>query len=211
MRAWGRISYRTIAPHDGDVLLPIPFHRQEHALSCEAASLKMALAYRGISVRESDVAEAIGVDSTPKSEQGGRVIWGDPEKGFVGDQDGRMFSTGYGVHWSPVSKAANRWRLAAVIQGWSAPQLAAQLQIGNPIIAWGFVGSGKPYEWQTPEGRVVRTVSREHVFVLNGFRGSAAAPEGFYLMDPIYGQRYQDTAEFMDNWSVLGQSGVVIY
>jgi len=210
MRLWGQFSYRAVAPYEGDILLPIPFYPQEHSLSCEAASLRMALAYRGIPVPESEVIAEIGADPVQKTQRDGRTVWGDPDKGFVGDIDGRMFATGYGVHWGPVARAANRWRLAQAVQGWDAAALATQLRLGNPVIGWGYVGSGEPYEWTTPDGKAVRTVYREHVFVINGFRGDAGAPEGFYYMDPIYGQRYADADDFMKRWSVFGRSGVLI-
>lgn len=210
MRLWGQFSYRAVAPYEGDILLPIPFYPQEHSLSCEAASLRMALAYRGIPVPESEVIAEIGTDPTPKTEQEGRIIWGDPDRGFVGSIDGRMFATGYGVHWGPVARAANRWRLAQAVQGWDATTLATQLRLGNPVIGWGYVGSGDPYEWETTDGKVVRTVFREHVFVINGFRGDVSSPEGFYFMDPIYGQRYEGADEFMRRWAIFGRSGVLI-
>jgi uncharacterized protein YvpB len=211
-RAWGRFSYRAVAPYEGDILLPVPFDAQDHALSCEAAALKMALAYRGVAVTEDDIMDLIGYDPTPRTKDAnGTVHWGDPNTAFVGSIDGRMMSTGYGVHWKPVARAANEWRLAQVIQGWTATEAAQQLALGNPIIAWGYVGPGTPYEWLTPDGKRVRTVLREHAFVLNGFRGTVDAPEGFYFMDPVYGQRYLPTADFLKNWGVFGNAGVILY
>lgn len=211
-RAWGRLSYRAVVPYGDDIFLPVRFDPQDHALSCEAAALKMALAYRGIAVTEEDIMAVIGYDKTPRTKDAqGRTRWGDPDVAFVGDINGRMMETGYGVHWGPVSRAANVWRLAQVIQGWTAQELAQQVALGNPVVAWGFVGPGTPYEWLTPSGRRIRTVLREHAFVVNGFRGPADNPEGFFLVDPVYGQRYLPLKAFLENWSAFSNAGVIIY
>ncbi len=85
----------------------VAFHRQEHALSCEIASLKMALSYYGVDVSETQLISELPVD-TPGPRQPGN-IWGDPEKGFVGNIDGTMPNSGYGVYEKPIaSVAANR-------------------------------------------------------------------------------------------------------
>jgi hypothetical protein len=77
-------------PPKPTVLLPALFHKQEHALSCEAATLKMALSVFGADVSESEILKYLPYDKTPKK----NGVWGDPNKGFVGKVDGVGFVDG---------------------------------------------------------------------------------------------------------------------
>jgi hypothetical protein len=210
-RAWGRLAAAAARPADIGALLPIVFDAQDHALSCEVAALKMALAVRDIRVSESELIAAVGFDPTPKRHEAGRIVWGDPQKGFVGDIDGRMPDTGYGVYADPIARAAQKWNAARAVKGLTPRQLAEELVVGNPVIVWGYLGDGDLYEWQTPEGKTVQAVLHEHTFTAYGFRGSPERPEGFLLMDPIYGPRYWDTQELFDRMEKLGYSGVILY
>ncbi len=86
--------------------LAVPFHRQEHRLSCEAAALYMALQYRGVSVTENQIISRVGFDPTPKK----NGVWGDPNVAFVGDINGSQPGTGYGVYAAPIAKVAAAYR-----------------------------------------------------------------------------------------------------
>jgi len=210
-RAWGRFSTNGVTPRAGDTVLPITFDPQDHALSCEIATLKMVLAYRGAGVPESTLIRLVGTDGVAKTTRDGELLWGDPNKGFVGNIDGRMPATGYGIYWEPIAGAARAYREASVIYALTPPEIAEQIREGNPLIVWGYLGSGERLQWRTPEDAVINAVLHEHTFVLHGFRGSVGDPKGFYLMDPIYGERYWDTDTFMDNWKALGYHGVAVY
>lgn len=198
--------------------LDVPFLRQERSLSCEAATLRMALAYRGVRIPERELLAAIGVDPTPRS---GNVwvartaeptaVWGDPDEAFVGNVDGLMPKTGYGVHAAPIARVAGQHRRAEVVIGGTAQLLAREIAQGNPVIAWGFVpGRGKPLAWRTLGGAEVRTVDGEHTRVVIGYTGTVEEPTGFHVMDPIYGEQYWKTERFMENWKPLGSMGVII-
>lgn len=186
--------------------LAVPFHRQEHNLSCEVATLVMVLAYRGINVSEQTLIEAIGFDSTKK--QNG--VWGNPNVAFVGDIDGRQPSTGYGVYWQPVAKAAQKYRPARWFTGGAITDLTSEIKKGNPVIVWGTAGSGRRIDWQTPQGGTVVAVSGEHTRVVIGFIGSADNPTKIITLDPLSGEKYFTKDSFLANWSVLGYSGVIV-
>src|SRR4051812_39677798 len=68
--------------------LSVTWHRQEHALSCEIAALKMALSNYGLDIPESELIARLPFTG-PK---------GDPSVAFVGDINGRMGTSGYGVY-----------------------------------------------------------------------------------------------------------------
>jgi hypothetical protein len=89
-----------------NVNLDVPQIYQEKSLSCEAASLRMALKYKGVDASEDHLINLIGFDLTPKRGN----VWGDPQFGFVGKINGRRMSTGYGVYWLPVLKVAKSAR-----------------------------------------------------------------------------------------------------
>lgn len=210
-RMWGRVSVAFARPSGEDAILPIVFDPQDHSLSCEVAALKMALQVRGVSVSESELIDAVGFDTTAKTQYAGRIVWGDPQKGFVGDIDGRMPSTGYGVHWKPIARGARQWRDARAVEGITPHDLAYELAAGNPAVVWAYLGDGRSYEWQTPDGATIQTVLHEHTFTVYGFHGSPDDPEGFLLMDPIYGPRYWGTEKLFDRMAKLGYGAVIIY
>ncbi|MFA5135167.1 MAG: Ig-like domain-containing protein [Patescibacteria group bacterium] len=186
--------------------LSVAFHRQEHSLSCEVATLVMALQYRGLSVSEAQLIDAIGFDPTPK--EGG--VWGNPHIAFVGDIDGRQPTTGYGVYWQPVAQAAQAYRSARWFTDWSITDLTAEIQKGNPVIVWGTAGSGSRIDWKTPEGGNVVAINGEHTYLVIGFMGSASNPTKVIVLDPLSGERYFTLSSFLSNWGLLNRSGVVV-
>lgn len=194
------------------VLLPVEFDKQDHALSCEIATLKMVLKYRGVAEDEETLIQKIGFDPTPKTkDKKGNLIWGDPEKAFVGDIDGKMLVDGYGVYWLPIENVARDYRDAISFEGWDEKKLANEISHGNPVIIWGFLGSGKPASWRTVDGKQISTVYYEHTFVVHGFSGDAENPTGYFLIDPIYGEIYQSKQAFLKKWDAFGRSGVIVY
>jgi uncharacterized protein YvpB len=182
-------------------------HRQEHSLSCEVASLKMALAAVGVDVPESELISLLPFDPTPKSGN----VWGDPYKGFVGSIDGKMMSTGYGVYWDPIAKVGLHYRRTQALQHADLERVLAEVAKGNPVVVWGYYGNGHRHSWVTPEGRTINAVNGEHARVLMGYTGSSKAPEKLILLDPIYGELHWTVQEFITNWSALESGAVVVY
>lgn len=187
--------------------LQVLFHKQEHSLSCEAATLKMILNYHDIDVSESEVINKIPVDSTPRLGD----VWGDPNIGFVGNIDGKMLVDGYGVYWGPLAIAASHWRGSKIVKNGLTSDLVEHVSAGRPIIVWGYLGRGQSATWKTPEGETVRAVNGEHTRIVYGFKGSPENPDGFFVMDPIYGPEYWEKSKFMRNWDAFGRMGVVVY
>lgn len=202
--------------------LRVPFFRQEHALSCEVAALRMVLAYRGIDVTESDLLAAVGVDPTPRRRSDPRTTgtrefpadwtWGDPDEAFVGDVNGVMGKTGYGVHAGPIGRLAGRYRRAETITSGTAATLTTAIAEGNPVIVWGFSpGRGRLLSWRTLGGKEVHAVDGEHTRVVIGYTGTREEPTGFFAIDPIYGEQYWPVERFLQNWGPFGRTGVIVY
>ncbi len=186
--------------------LNIAYDRQDHTLSCEVATLKMALSYFGVSVDEQPLIDAIGFDPTPKSSG----VWGDPNVAFVGDINGRQPSTGYGVYWDPIAQAGAAYRTTRAFTGGQLGHIIGEIQQGHPVIIWGTAGSGADIDWQTPDGKHIDAIMGEHTFVVTGYVGAASGPTRIIVLDPLSGERYLSVDQFMWMWGLLGNSGVVV-
>ena len=181
---------------------------QKHKLSCEAASLKMALASKGVFVSEEEIMRKIGFDKTPHR----NGIWGDPYKSFVGNIDGKMCYSGYGVYWPAVARAANSWRPAEARSNWKLKDLTKEIVLGNPVVVWGSlpVRTLHNCSWHTPEGKYIKAIREDHVRLVVGFIGPAKNPSKIILNDPLSGRIYWNTSYFLTNWKSFNYSGVVI-
>ena len=188
-------------------ILPVVFDKQDHALSCEVAGLKMLLAYKGVKVSESELIEKIGFDSPPHK----NGVWGNPWKAFVGNIDGKMLATGYGVYWRPVARVANEYRKSQGFDFGKISDIVYALDHNNPVMIWGYVGSGQEIHWKTSYGHDIKAVSYEHVFVVVGYNGPAENPRGFHVIDTIHGPQYWSRDLFLAKWNSLDRSGVVVY
>lgn len=189
------------------VVLNIPLDKQDRALSCEAAALKMALNYRGLGLTETDIMAIVGYDPTIKNGN----IWGDPNVAFVGNIDGSQNSTGYGVHWDPIARAASNWRQAKAFSGWTVSQLAWEIESGNPVVIWGVLGAAYSDPWYTPAGKQIGAWKGEHVRTLIGYTGSPDNPASFIINDPIVGRITWSTNTLKNDWAKFNNSGVVVY
>lgn len=185
-------------PQGATRMLDVPFHKQEHALSCEIASLRSALLATGLDVSEDILLSALPRDTTPKSVAAdGTITWGDPEKGFVGNIDGRMPSTGYGVHAPALKEVAQLYAVVNEIKANDAGALTAAIGRGHPVIVWSAIGKNpQKTSWQTPEGKTVDAALYEHTLVVAGYSGSAAAIESVFVVDPHIGMREESWEEF---------------
>lgn len=186
--------------------LPTPFHKQEHPLSCEIATLKMALSTHGIHIPENELLSRLTFDPTPKQ----KGIWGNPHQGFVGNIDGRMLISGYGVYWDPIAKLAANYAHTQHISNGTATDLATHITAGNPVIIWGYFGSGKIYSWKTPQGTPINAVDAEHTRIVYGFDGPVHAPTHFQVIDPIFGRSTWTTKKLMDNWASFNHAGLAV-
>ena len=191
------------------VHLNVPYHHQEHRLSCEVASLLMVLNYRGVKVTETELIRQLPVsDPGPRHRDN---VWGDPNLGFVGNINGFMPDVGYGVYEQPIYDLANRYRPARVMTDGSINQLIVELNEGNPIVAWIVVGPDRDISWKTPEGKVIDAKFGEHVQVVIGYTGQSISPELLILLDPAYGEVRLPVKDFLRNWEVMGKRAVVVY
>jgi uncharacterized protein YvpB len=207
-----RVVHAAFPPQSATRMLNVPFHRQEHALSCEIASLRSALLTTGLDVPESMLLSAMPVDSTPKTvDANGNITWGDPNIGFVGNIDGRMPSTGLGIHAPALKQVAQLYSVVHDIKANDAAALTAAIDRGNPVIVWSALGtSPRRLTWKTPTGTTVNTALYEHTLVVAGYKGSAAAIESVFVVDPLTGMREESWKEFTWRTSFLDHQALEI-
>lgn len=186
--------------------LNVPYFAQQYKNSCEAASLRMALAFYGIKTDDMALVQAFGY--TPRLRDEVTNTWDDPREMFVGFVNGQA-GTGYGAYGQPVAKAAKSFgRDAEFTTDISAEMLATEIRAGHPIVIWGYTSlTGKPYTWNVPNGGEVRAFRGEHARVIMGVQGTTENPIGFYVHDPFNGEqakfwKTQDLIKHMH--SVLG-------
>ena len=199
-------------PQGATRLLDVPFHRQEHALSCEIASVRSALLATGLDVPESILLSALPRDTTPKTtDAAGTVTWGDPNKGFVGDINGRMPSTGFGVHAPALKEVIHLYAATRDIRADDAPALVTAINRGHPVIVWSALGkTPRRISWNTPTGDTVHTALYEHTLVVAGYRGSSAAIESVFVVDPLTGLREESWEEFVWRTGFLDHQAIEI-
>lgn len=193
--------------------LAIPLYVQAYRLSCEEASLRMALAYRGIAVTDDDVLARVGYNPTVRDTA--TNTWADPRVQFVGDVTGHIGVGGWGVYAGPIAAAARSFGRGVVVVsgGATARQVAQALSDDKPVIAWGISGAVVEEDsWNTPSGDVVRAPKNEHVRTVYGFDGTVENPIGFYINDPMAGRGklYWSASEFQANLNAGGGYIVIV-
>jgi uncharacterized protein YvpB len=123
----------------GSRVLNVPWYQQAFELSCESASLRMALAYEGIATTDSAILGIAGADLRPASWVGGALHWGDPYASFVGNVSGSELAlTGYGMYYPTVVKAATQLggHVLAQGEGITPTQVYEAVLAGHPVVTW---------------------------------------------------------------------------
>ena len=106
----------------GAIIDNVPFSKQVYSLSCEAASLQMALAYYGVNVSQDQILAEMGEDRRPPMYDNGTLVWGDPYQTFVGNPNGYETAnpgdpnSGYGTYWPTIKAAALAFLPGSVAQ-----------------------------------------------------------------------------------------------
>ncbi|HVS07176.1 MAG TPA: C39 family peptidase [Candidatus Dormibacteraeota bacterium] len=123
----------------GSRVLIVPWYHQAFALSCESASLRMALAYQGIATTDAAVLNIIGSDLRPPTFDNAGMHWGDPFATFVGNVSGSEIAlTGYGTYYPTIARAAGvlGGRVLRAGQGIPPADVYAAVLTGHPVVTW---------------------------------------------------------------------------
>ncbi len=185
---------------------------QAHALDCEAAALEIALSAVGVTATQDGLVASMGADlRAPVVRNGLPVAWGDPYSTFVGNINGRMLVTGYGVYYPPVVAAAHVAGANAFGEEGAQPAaLYAAVAAGDPVVVWAphLMALSAVGVWTAWDGRAVWYSSHEHAQVLIGFDYNAATVT---LADPLDGRVYTyPMSLFESRFSTFHSMAVVV-
>ncbi len=205
------------SPRPTERVLDIKIHYQEHNLTCEAAALKMALAYEGIDVDEMTLIGYMTGDARPAAfdSHGHLVAWGDPAQGFVGNPDGHIERyTGYGVYDQPVAFAALLAGANVIAYGgglYGSPIVPSEVYDavvdGHPVVAW----IGNTYrtvglkQYTAYDGAIVSYTLTEHAVTVIGVR-----PDAVLINDPWFGQHWHSKSQFEAAYATFEQMAVIV-
>ncbi len=160
-------------------------YRQKKTLTCEIASLHAGLAAFGLHVPEEELEQLM-----PKQPMDG----GDPNKGFVGDPNGKYLITGYGIHADALLPVVRMFlpcsRVVPAGLMWHFNFVAETLCHKRPFIVWITTERFWRCEhdgWYTANGDYVNTSRRVHVVLLCGYNPISPHPNAFTIMDPLVG------------------------
>lgn len=186
------------------VKLSVPAYKQTYRLSCEESALRMALAYRGISASDWEILQRVGYNPKPRDTVNN--TWDDPNIMYVGDVNGVMGVTGWGVYAGPLAQASKSYgRDAEASYGVTAGQIAQAIYDNNPVILWGIIGNSLQSDsWLNSEGKNIFAPLNAHVRLVYGVKGDASNPIGFYIHDPLYGSIYWTRAQLEWDMSFAG-------
>lgn len=178
----------TAPPGPGSRTLKVPWYHQAFELSCEEASLRMALAHEGIVTTDAAVLDIIGTDLRPAYFDSTGMHWGDPFATFVGNVNGSEIAlTGYGTYYPTIAHAATA--LGGIVlqagQGIAPTAVYAAVLGGHPVVVWvtykwviqhrrdyvAFDGKTVTYAGPGEHAVVVIGVTPTHVLINNPWSG----------------------------------------
>jgi len=194
-----------------NVVGSVPYHHQDYELSCEAASLQMALAHQGVNVSQGQELSDLGIDWRSGYYSGGVLRWGDPYQNFVGNPNGSEVAlTGYGTFYSPITRIAGGYGGNVLRQGEGIPAAdvyQAVLQ-NHPVVAWVSFDwrYHPPGAWLAFDGRWVQYQGPiEHSVTVVG-----VSNDSVYVLNPWFGPQWVSRSTFEAGYVTYRQMAVIL-
>ncbi|WP_027409578.1 C39 family peptidase [Anoxybacteroides tepidamans] len=194
------------------VLLDVPIISQlpELPRGCEVTSLAMLLEDAGVKVDKLMLAQQIRKDPTPFQRRNGKVYFGNPHDGFVGDMYS-LTKPGLGVYNEPIEELAKKYLPNKIVNltGSDFSELQQYLSNGSPI--WIITNStfkklpdSAFRDWDTPSGPIKITYY-EHSVVITGYDNDYV-----YFNDPLTSEKNKKApkADFLDAWTQMGRQAI---
>ena len=179
-----------------------PVVKQRLKNNCESAALSALLATAGIRKDQLALQRQFPRSGSLDPQGGGpTMVWGDPERGYVGRPEGGGVAGGFGVYEGPVAAvAARNGKRLQDVSGSSPAVVYRMLLEGRPVMTWVGLQDGPYGTWRSPEGRDVRVNFGEHTVVLFGMRRDGA----LQVMNPLSGAREVWTKQVFETmWARL--------
>lgn len=187
---------RSVPSSDSGSGIWVPAKYQQRGLSCEFASLSIAMAAYGYEVSEFAFDELVGRSQNPH--------WG-----FRGDIYGTWGGAeNYGVYARPLANALPAfgfWGEEFYANG-DASALTRRIDAGTPVLVWlALLGDTSYYEY-TEDGTRYLIAPGQHTLVIYDYDEA-----GVYASDPALGaKRFYDWGWFMSMWNVFDGMGLAV-
>jgi len=194
-----------------NIITDVPYYRQAYELSCEEASLQMALGHEAIVVNQSQELTDIGIDWRSAYFAAGILHWGDPYTNFVGDPNGSEAQlTGYGTYWQTVARVASSYSGAVLAagEGLSPQDVYNAVLESHPVVVWvSFDWQFHPAgTWLAFDGRWVQYEGPvEHAVTVVG-----VSPDSVYVYNPWYGPQWEPKSTFEAAYATYNRMGVIL-
>ncbi|AST07852.1 peptidase C39 [Anoxybacillus flavithermus] len=191
---------------DAPILSQLP----ELPRGCEVTSLAMLLNHAGINVDKMTLAKQIKKNPTPYRIHNGKVFYGHPNEGFVGDMY-TIKKPGYGVYHKPIKELAEIYLPNQIVDltGQSFEEIYKYLSEGTPVwvitnTTFRILPPSEFIEWQTPQGPIKITY-REHSVLITGYD-----EKYIYFNDPLTGTKNKKApkSEFIQAWIQMGKQAI---
>ena len=193
-------------------MVDAPFVSQlpELPRGCEVTSLSMLLNHAGVDVDKLTLAEEVKKDKTPYSVSGGRIFFGNPYEGFVGDMYDRS-RPGFAVFHGPIAELAEEYLPGRIIDltGSDFEDILYPVSAGVPV--WVMINvyyrelEDKYYQtWETANGKV-RITYKTHSVLLTGYDETYV-----YFNDPLTNKKNRKVNRygFEKAWKQMGSQAI---
>ncbi|AIE61765.1 C39 family peptidase [Bacillus methanolicus] len=177
---------------------------------CEVTSLAMLLNHAGINVDKMTLAKQIKKNPVPYRIHNGKIFYGHPNEGFVGDMY-TIKKPGYGVYHKPIKELAEIYLPNQIVDltGQSFEEIYKYLSKGTPVwvitnTTFRVLPPSEFMEWQTPQGPIKITY-REHSVLITGYD-----EKYIYFNDPLTGTKNKKApkSEFIQAWIQMGKQAI---
>jgi uncharacterized protein YvpB len=192
----------------------VPYDAQVYELSCEEASLQMALARQGVNVTQAQILQAVGVDARPGFVDANGVLhWGNPDAVFVGDVNASEVNyTGYGTYAPPIARVAAGYGMNVIRagEGISPQDVYHAVLTNHPVVAWisfdyRFHPPGSMVTW---DGQVVQYQGPiEHAVTVVGVNQNSVLLDNPW---PSLGQQWVSKATFEASYNTFRDMAVIM-
>jgi len=194
------------------VILDVPVIRQlpELPRGCEVTSLAMLLEDAGVQVDKVTLAKQVKKDPTPFQRRNGKVYFGNPHNGFVGDMYS-LTTPGLGVYHEPIEELAEQYLPNRIVNLTGSDFSALQKYLSNGSPIWIITNStfqklpeSAFHEWDTPSGPIKITYY-EHSVVITGYDH-----DYIYFNDPLSDQKNKKAPkdDFVEAWVQMGRQAI---
>ncbi len=192
--------------------IPVTGQFPEYKNGCEALAIKMMMEPFGIYKSKDEIAAEIPKDREDAEfdEDGNIMVWGDPDKGFVGSIEGKE-KIGFSIYPTAVVEYLKKYFEKPVnLTGASPEVLERYIRAGHPVVIWAtvdFQDAEEGVTWLTDEGREITGTFSVHAMTLVGFDS-----ENYYLNDPFTETKDYQVAKdvFCDIWTQIGNMAVSV-